>query len=395
MIEGIGKVGVVGLGVMGFDIAFLYAMKGFHTSVYDASKAVMESLTNRREQTLERLKRRNRISDNETENIRKLLMPAADLASLSQADLITEAVLENAHTKLAAYRALRAAGFEGVLTTNTSSLTRATLLGGGAYDRAKFATTHFFNPVLHTRMVEVVKGDMEEGNFAAVLSFLKSLGRDPIETKDISGFVSNSILMVYAVMALHLLACGARIEEVDQAAKEMRLLPPFISFDSWKPSIVEDVTRVMYELRGDHFLRSSKLLAALAKNNPKFYVEQKPNSEIYQGIEARGANCGEASIKRALKVSIWASAARTVELGESPAIVDFIATEGIKIPQAPLREIDSFGTAKVIQELSELQRELPQIRLDPPQLLDAMAGERETFYKNDQVNPWLLSRVTK
>ena len=69
MIEGIGKVGVVGLGVMGFDIAFLYAMKGFHTSVYDASKAVMESLANRREQTLERLKRRNRISDNETENI--------------------------------------------------------------------------------------------------------------------------------------------------------------------------------------------------------------------------------------------------------------------------------------------------------------------------------------
>ena len=82
-------------------------------------------------------------------------------------------------------------------------------------------------------------------------------------------------------------------------------------------------------------------------------------------------------------------------MGESPAIVDFIATEGIKIPQAPLRKIDSLGTAKVIQELSEVQRELRQIRLDPPQLLDAMAGERETFYKNDQVNPWLLSRVTK
>src|SRR2546427_11294548 len=107
MIEGIGKVGVVGLGVIGFDIAFLYAMKGFHTSVYDASKAAMDSLADRREQTLERLKRRNRVSDNETEHIRKLLMPAADLASLSQADLITEAVLEKAHTKLAGYAALK------------------------------------------------------------------------------------------------------------------------------------------------------------------------------------------------------------------------------------------------------------------------------------------------
>src|SRR5947208_10904560 len=133
MIEGIGKVGVVGLGVMGFDIAFLYAMKGFHTSVYDASKAVMEYLTSRREQTLERLKRRNRVSDNETENIRKLLIPAPDLARLSQAALITEAVLQNAHTKLAGYRALTAAGFAGVLTTNPSSLPRASLLAPGPY----------------------------------------------------------------------------------------------------------------------------------------------------------------------------------------------------------------------------------------------------------------------
>src|SRR5207245_11079356 len=113
MIEGIGKVGVVGLGVMGFDIAFLYAMKGFHTSVYDASKAVMESLTSRREQTLERLKRRNRVSDNETENIRKLLIPAPDLARLSQADLINAAVLENAHKRLAEYRACQVEAFDG------------------------------------------------------------------------------------------------------------------------------------------------------------------------------------------------------------------------------------------------------------------------------------------
>ena len=76
-------------------------------------------------------------------------------------DLVTEAVSENAKTKLAVYQALREAGFAGILTTNTSSLARATLLAGGVYDREKFALTHFFNPVLYTQMVEVVKGDME------------------------------------------------------------------------------------------------------------------------------------------------------------------------------------------------------------------------------------------
>ncbi len=391
MIDGIDKAGVVGLGVMGFDIAFLYAMRGCQTFVYDASKAAMDSLTGRSEQTIERLKRRNRISDGEIENVRNGLVAAAGLEDLAKMDLVTEAVSESAKTKLSVYQALQEAGFAGILTTNTSSLARATLLAGGVPDRGKFALTHFFNPVLYTQMVEVVKGDMEAKSFATVIAFLKDLGREPVETKDISGFVSNSILMYYAVMALHLLQCGARIEDVDQAAKELRLLPPFISFDSWKPSIVEDVTRVMFELRGDEFLRSSKLLTALAKDNPKFYIDQKRNPEIYRLVEAPNRDIGPESIKRALKTVIHVAAARVVELGESPATVDFVATEGIKIPQAPLKEIDSLGPAAVLEELSKMNHEMPGIYLTPPELLNAMAREGQTFYKNDQPNPWLNS----
>jgi 3-hydroxyacyl-CoA dehydrogenase len=391
MTDEIKQVGVIGLGVMGFDIAFLYAMKGYPTLTYDASTLAMASMTERREQTIERLKRRNRISDKEVENVRNGLVGASGLKDLAKADLATEAVSEAAKTKLAVYNALRQAGFAGILTTNTSSLTRASLLAGGAYEAKSFASTHFFNPVLHTQMVEVVKGDMEETCFHATLSFLKSLGRAPVETQDISGYVSNSILMYYAVMALHLLQCGARIEDIDQAAKELRLLPPFISFDSWRPSIVEDVTLVMFDLRGDHFLRSSKLLTELAQSNPRFYVEQIPNPEIYLKIGARPRKPDEAGIKRALKASIQVAATRVVELGEDPAKVDWIATEGIKIPQAPLKEIDSTGSKAVLEELEKIKQEMPDCPLTPPQLLAAMVREGQTFYKNDDSNPWLLS----
>ena len=148
-------VGVVGLGVMGFDIAFLYAMKGFRTLVYDAAPATMASLTDRREQTIERLQKRNRIADQETDNLRTLLIPSSNLNGLAVANLVTEAVSENARTKLAVYKMLREAGFHGLLTTNTSSVTRATLLSVGTVDRHKFALTHFFNPVLYTLEVRV------------------------------------------------------------------------------------------------------------------------------------------------------------------------------------------------------------------------------------------------
>ena len=395
MVNEIRGVGVVGLGVMGFDIAFLYAMKGYPTLAYDASKTVMQSVTDRREQTIERLKRRNRISDHETESVRTHLTPAAGLGSMAEANLITEAVLENALTKLGVYRDLKASGFQGILTSNTSSLTRACLLADDAYRRDQFALTHFFNPVLHTQMVEVVTGDMTDANRDITLSFLKSLGRSFVETRDISGFVSNSILMIYAVMALRLLENGARIDEVDQAAKAMRLLPPFISFDSWKPSIVEDVTRVMFGLRGDPFLRSSKLLSLLAKENPKFYVEQKPSDRIYQFVADRGHRLGEATVKQALKTALWIAAARVVELGESPDIVDHISTEGLKIPEPPLREIDTFGAAGVLEQLAKVNQELSGQPLTPPALLTAIARENQAFFMNDKPNSWLLSHRTQ
>ena len=257
----------------------------------------------------------------------------------------------------------------------------------------RFATTHFFNPVLYTQMVEVVKGDMNDGSFATLTGFLDDLGRKPVETKDISGFVSNSVLMVYAVMALRLIESGAAIEAVDGAAKELRALPPCFSYDSWKPSIVEDVTRVMHEFRGDDYLRSSKLLAALAKDNPFFYVEQKPNPAIYNLFERSGSSAGRRLIKLALLTSVRVAAARTVELGETPQTVDFIATEGLKFPRGPLGEIDELGADRVLNDLRTVNQAMPVKGLPAPALLTAMADAGQKFFDNGEANPWIAAFV--
>jgi 3-hydroxybutyryl-CoA dehydrogenase len=393
MIDAIKTVGVLGLGVMGFDIAFLYAQKGYRTLVFDASETAMEKLASRRDQTIERLKKRNRISDLEAQSVKSGLVPAAGLPDMTNSDLVTEAVSESGQTKKSVYAALRDRGFAGILTTNTSSLTRASLLAGGEYSNKKFATTHFFNPVLYTQMVEVVRGDMDEANYSILTLFLADLGRKPIETKDISGFVSNSVLMVYAVMALRLLEAGATIEAVDGAAKELRSLPPLFSFDSWKPSIVEDVTRVMFEFRGDDYLRSSKLLAALAKSNPLFYVEQEPSPTIYNLIEKRGAGLDPSMIELALLTAIRVAAVRTVELGEDPGIVDFISTEGLKFPRGPLAEVDALGAEAVLNDLQKVNEAMPVGKMKAPGLLTAMAEEQHTLFKDGRANPAIAALV--
>jgi 3-hydroxyacyl-CoA dehydrogenase len=395
MIETIRTVGVLGLGVMGFDIAFLFAQRGYRTLVYDASEATMQNLVARRDQTIERLKKRKRISEIEIERVQKGLVPAASLSDMKSASLVTEAVSESGKIKKSVYRTLRETGFTGVLTTNTSSLTRKSLLDSSDYPNEKFATTHFFNPVLYTQMVEVVRGGINDSNYATLRSFLLDLGRRPIETKDISGFVSNSVLMMYAVMALRLLEAGATIEAVDGAAKELRSLPPLFSLDSWKPSIVEDVTRVMFEFRGDDFLRSSTLLGALARSNPAFYADQKANEAIYNLIEKRGSGLDQSMLKLALLTSIRIAAARTVELGESPATVDFISTQGLKFPRAPLDEIDELGAEAVLDDLTKVNQAIPGGKMKAPELLTAMAKERHTFFKDGKPNPAIAALVSR
>ncbi len=378
---------------MGFDIAFLYAQRGYRTLVYDAAEAAMKNMLMRRDQTIERLKRRSRISEIEVENVKSGLIAAPGLAAMAGADLVTEAVSESGKTKKSVYQALRESGFAGILTTNTSSLTRASLVEDSDYPAGRFATAHFFNPVLYTQMVEVVKGDMDDGSYATLTGFLDDLGRKPVETKDISGFVSNSVLMVYAVMALRLIESGAAIEAVDGAAKELRALPPCFSYDSWKPSIVEDVTRVMHEFRGDDYLRSSKLLAALAKDNPLFYVEQKPNPAIYNLFERSGSKPDGELIKLALMTAVRVAAARTVELGETPQTVDFIAKEGLKFPAGPLGEIDELGAAAVLDNLRTVNHAMLVKGMQAPALLTAMADTGQKFFDNGAENPWVVAFV--
>jgi 3-hydroxyacyl-CoA dehydrogenase len=214
-----------------------------------------------------------------------------------------------------------------------------------------------------------------------------------VETQDISGFVSNGILMIYAVMALRLLESGATIEAVDQAARALKLLPPLFSFDSWKPSIVEDVTRVMFEHRGDPFLRSSRLLRRLAMNNPRFYVDQKANQNIYELAEVERQPISDATLKQALRTATLVAAARVAELGESPSTIDFVAQEGLKLPESPSREIDAVGASTVLEQLAGINQKLGGEPLAPPELVREMARANQTFYKNDQANPWLSAYI--
>ena len=143
--------------------------------------------------------------------------------------------------------------------------------------------------------------------------------------------------------------------------------------------LVEDVTRIMAKLRGDAFLRSSPLLSRLAKDDPRFYIDKKPNPQIYELADAHGQSLDDDNVKRALMTSMLVAAARVAELGEAAATVDFVATEGIKMPQPPLKQIDMSGVAALREELEKTNRMLGANPLAIPTTLAATTGGNKTF----------------
>jgi len=133
----------------------------------------------------------------------------------------------------------------------------------------------------------------------------------------------------------------------------------------------------------------------LAKDNPLFYVDRLANAKIYELAEAGGRALDDESVKRALRTSMLIAATRVAELGESAATVDYVATEGIKMPQPPLKEIDNIGAAAVLEELESTNAKLGDLPLTPPTLLTAMAKENQNFYIDDQPNRWLFDHTRR
>ena len=107
MIDAIKTVGVLGLGVMGFRHRVSLRTERLSERWFTTlRKRPCKTLCRRRDQTIERLKKRNRISEIEVESVKNGLVPAASLSDMASAALVTEAVSESGKTKKSVYRTL-------------------------------------------------------------------------------------------------------------------------------------------------------------------------------------------------------------------------------------------------------------------------------------------------
>jgi 3-hydroxybutyryl-CoA dehydrogenase len=247
----IGKVAVLGGGLMGSGIAQVSAAAGFPTTVREVSDALGLKARQSIEKSLAKGIERGKVTESERDKTLGNLRFVTDLKDLADADLFIEAVVENLAVKNDLWSQLnQIAHPDAIFASNTSSLTIiAMAAASGRPDR--MLGMHFFNPVPLMKLVEVIRTiTTSKETEERALDFVRWLDKEPIRAKDNSGFVVNLLLIPYMVDAIRALESNvASIEDID---KGMQLgaghpMGPFTLLDFVGLDTVYKIAEIMFE----------------------------------------------------------------------------------------------------------------------------------------------------
>jgi 3-hydroxyacyl-CoA dehydrogenase len=231
------KVGVIGSGIMGAQIACHFANIGVEALLLDIppsqllpqEEAAGLSLTDpmvRSRIARENLKNTVKMSpsplyDKSFANRIKTGNLEDDIQKLSEVDWIIEVVVERLDIKHSVLSKIDAVRKEGTLvSSNTSGIPIHLMLEGRSEDfRKHFCGTHFFNPPRYLQLLEIIptpETDPEVVDFLMKYGDL-FLGKTTVLAKDTPAFIANRI-GVFGIMALfHSMAkSDLRPEEVDK-----------------------------------------------------------------------------------------------------------------------------------------------------------------------------------
>src|SRR5262249_19363223 len=206
---------VVGAGQMGGGIAQVVAASGRRVSLHDEAEGAVERALTGMETSLGKLAEKGGPPPGD------VLARVSAVEDLVPADLLIEAVVEDAGVKSAIFRrADEVLPAGAVLASNTSSIP-ITSLAAVTTRPDRGIGMHFFNPVPVLALVEGIRAvQTSDGTAAAIVALARDLGKTPAEANDFPGFVSNRILMPFVNEAAYALMEGvAEAEAIDTIAK--------------------------------------------------------------------------------------------------------------------------------------------------------------------------------
>lgn len=212
---------------MGHGVVQLAASSGYNVVALDVSQDACDAALGHIGSSLSKVSQKNKALETDeqkeafvAETLARI-KTTTDVADLSGADLILEAIAENEDIKVDFFKKLGEVAKDGaILATNTSSFSVATMAKASGRESHTIGL-HYFNPVQIMQLVEVVCPDgVDEGVVKSAFQFVEKTKKVPIQCSDERGFIVNRLLIPYIMQAVDLVARGdATPEAVDTAMR--------------------------------------------------------------------------------------------------------------------------------------------------------------------------------
>lgn len=253
------KVGIVGAGLMGAEIALVFAAAGMDVLLNDRTQESLDRAMERLRALLDRGVARGLQSAEDAAGGLRRIAPTTDIGRFADRDLVVEAVFEAIDVKRGVLEELtRICRQDCVIASNTSTIPISTLAAFvPAERRGKIVGTHFFSPVSRMALVEVIPGfDTTADTVALVLHCLETIGKKPIRVKDVPGFAVNRLLHAMLIEAVRLVEDGVIApEDLDQACRLGLGHPigPFQMMDIVSSGLCLQVQEILQEAYGERF----------------------------------------------------------------------------------------------------------------------------------------------
>ncbi len=253
------KIGVVGAGMMGAEIALCFARFGYDVIMSDVSQENAEKGKAKLAAILNKHITNGKLDQETKEQYLGRITPTGTVADMAGCDFVVEAIVEVLEVKHEIYKALDAVcKKDAIIASNTSSISITKLAAVLSAKRAqRFIGTHFNSPASVMKLVEVIPAlQSSEEVVTETMALLSAIGKVPVKVKDVVGFALNRMFAAFYLEACRLVEEGVcSVEDVDTVCLHGLGHPVgvFKLLDVIGLDLHMNVDRILFDAYGDRF----------------------------------------------------------------------------------------------------------------------------------------------